>query len=141
MNKKTLFLVPLLFIGYTASTLAAGYDCAAKRLEVETLIQKSGDAANPGLETALQELVTHCTDTELLSKAQKKLAKLERKALEKQGDIDEAKSDLAEATAEGKTLKISKYQHKIKSKESDLEAINVELEEQKNIVKELQRTK
>ncbi|MBK4716023.1 MULTISPECIES: DUF1090 family protein [Tenebrionibacter/Tenebrionicola group] len=141
MSRKTLFVLPLLLWGVSTTGFAGeptGYDCQSKRLEVEKRIEQAGDTIDVGLQTALKELTTHCTDSGLLEKAKKKLTKLERKVREKQDDITEATNDLAEAQAEGKTLKVNKYQRKIKEKQAELAEIKAEIEEQQSIVKALQ---
>lgn len=48
MKRKSLLLIPLLFVGSISASLATGYDCDAKRLEVERLIDEADDGASSG---------------------------------------------------------------------------------------------
>ncbi|MEA1064367.1 DUF1090 family protein [Apirhabdus apintestini] len=141
MIKSAKIVLPLFFFGYVAAGHAAAFDCEAKRIEVENLIEKATDEDSAGLHTALQELRAHCSNNELLMHAQKKVEKLQRKIDDKQSDIEEVKADLQESQAKSDTAKVAKYTRKISEKQADLEELTAELKEQQEIVDALKNTK
>lgn len=93
--------------------------CAEKIAAVETKIEHAKKAGNQhqvhGLEKALAETKSNCTD-EGLKSAQD--AKVQDKAV----DVEEARQELAKAKADGKSKKkLEKKQKKLEQKSKELE--------------------
>jgi uncharacterized membrane protein (DUF106 family) len=123
-------LLSVLFLVFSSEALAVEdceqlKGCQAKICHLEQQIemakQHNNHAKLEGLNTALNEVRSHCTDASLKEKIQEDMDKVRE-------DIEEYKKDLAEANAENKSDKISKYQTKISEKESDLHLLQKELE-------------
>lgn len=98
--------------------------CDAKRSSIEEEITYARVHGNvkrvEGLETALARMNVNCTDAALRSDAQRKVAAAERKLLERQHDLQEAK-------ANGKSeKKIAERQRKVDESHAELERAQIE---------------
>lgn len=133
MKKLLSALAIVATVGMFASTSAqaAIESCAAKSSALEKEIRIAQQYGNTykvaSLKKALAEVKAHCTSESVQADAQKKIAKLEKKAADKRGDIAEVQSDLNEAKAKGDNKKIAKYQKKMIEKQADLREIEQDL--------------
>ncbi|OCG07765.1 hypothetical protein A9G13_06010 [Gilliamella sp. wkB178] len=98
--------------------------CSGKKQAIEEQINFAKKNNNihrvQGLETALNEVNTHCTDAELENKYKKEVS-------EKTAKVTERQQELAKAKVEGKQQKIADKQAKLKDAESELAAANAKL--------------
>lgn len=132
MKKLLSALAVVATVGMFASASAqAAESCAAKRSALEKEIRIAEQYGNAykvaSLKKALAEVKAHCTSESVQADAQKKIAKLEKKAADKRGDIVEVERDLNEAKAKGDSNKIAKYQKKMMEKQADLREIEQDL--------------
>lgn len=114
---------------------AEQYSCAEKRIAIETKIKNAQQYNNyyqiRGLKQALTEIENNCNDADFSKKVDKEIQKLEKKIQNQNGKIDEIKSDLKQAQEEGELSKQSKYQRKLLEQQSELNKLNIELEQLK----------
>lgn len=135
MNMKTMAkaVLPLVFALGTSYVSAAGYDCDAKRANIEKQIAQAKAHNNShrvaGLETALAKINANCTTEGLVEDAQDRVTKLEKKIAEKQEDIREIEADKQKAQAKGDAKKVAKYDEKIDDKKGDITELEAELEQ------------
>lgn len=122
VNKSVVLLS--LFLSVSAFASSEGYTCKGKQQAIETQIgyakASNNNAQVMGLNTALSDLMSHCTDSSLEKKYQDKLT-------EKTEKVAERKADLAKAQAEGKLNKVDKLQRKINSAQSELDDAQTQL--------------
>lgn len=120
MKYKNLLLPGLLIVVthspvYASSDTATG--CEAKRNDIQKEIEYAREYGRSqrlaGLEKALHELDSHCTDAGLR-------AEREYKVREKIEKVEERRKDLTEAQAEGRTDKIEKRQRKLEEAQEEL---------------------
>ena len=128
MNKKHIFAAALLMVtAGTASaqqqTSATGCDAKAQRLQHQLEHARAHGNTNraAGLEKALYDVNTNCTDQGLR-------AEREAKIRDKQQKVDERRRELAEAQADGRAEKISKKQQKLTKAQDDLRKAQAELD-------------
>ena len=99
-----------------ANTALTG--CAAKRQSISTQIEAAKAHGNSsqqaGLEKALSEVDSHCTDESLRAERQADVSKAEE-------EVSERESDLREALAEGDKDDINKRQNKLQEARSELQ--------------------
>ncbi|MCG3098447.1 DUF1090 domain-containing protein [Enterobacter cloacae] len=114
-------LVSVLILTPAFSTLAASPSasgCEAKRQNIEQQIDYARAHGNnhriAGLEKALSEVNSHCTDEGLRAERESDVRKKEEK-------VEERRRELAEAQAEGRTDKISKKQKKLEEAQAELD--------------------
>lgn len=93
--------------------------CAAKRQAIEQRIEAAkahGNAAQQaGLEEALAEVKTHCTDAALRQKREAKIA-------DYQAEVRQREADLREAQAKGDAEKIARREAKLAEARAELRA-------------------
>ncbi|MCY1283286.1 Protein YqjC [compost metagenome] len=99
--------------------------CAAKRQAIEQRIEAAkahgNSAQQAGLEKALAEVKTHCTDAGLRQEREAKIA-------EYQAEVRQREADLREAQAKGDPAKIAKRQAKLEEARAELDAAEKALE-------------
>ena len=120
-----------LLISVAATGAPAAPDCAqlkgceAKACQLERQIeaaQKAGNSAREdGLKTALSKVVDHCSDDSLKDKLQDDIDKSQEEIKEYQRDLDEASND-------GRSDKVAKYQRKIEEEQATLDALLQEMD-------------
>lgn len=117
---KTL-LVSMLILTPAFSTLAASLSasgCEAKRQNIEQQIDYARAHGNnhriAGLEKALSEVNSNCTDQGLRAERESDVRKKEEK-------VEERRRELAEAQADGRTDKINKKQKKLEEAQAELD--------------------
>ncbi|QPF30598.1 DUF1090 domain-containing protein (plasmid) [Klebsiella sp. BDA134-6] len=123
MKSCKTILVGLLILTPVLSVQAAT-GCEAKRLNIEQQLDYARANGNKhriaGLEKALSELNTNCTDEGLR-------AERESKVKDKELKLEKRRQELAEAQANGRADKVAKKQHK-------LEEAQIELDEARSMV-------
>ncbi|EMT6576921.1 DUF1090 domain-containing protein [Providencia rettgeri] len=126
MNKKTLFI---LLLSISSASLAATNNpaCERKAKNIEDQIQYAQKHGNDhrvkGLEIALSELNMHCTDKNLLSEAQDKLEKKQKKVNERIEELNEAKQTGNSDKISKKEQKLQYAQNELKEAKADLQSI------------------
>jgi len=126
-----LSLVTGLLVSIAASTVLASPDCTqlkgckAKICQLERQIDAAKKADNSaredGLKTALSKVVDHCSDDSLKDKLQDDIDKSQEEIKEYQRDLDEASND-------GRSDKVAKYQRKIEEEQATLDALLQEMD-------------
>lgn len=95
--KKNKLAIPGLAFGLIAPALAANPACERKEVEIKRQIQYAKDANNThrvrGLEKALSQVQTHCSDADLIKDKKKDVA-------EQKEDIDEVLAKIQEKQSE-----------------------------------------
>ncbi|WP_434606475.1 DUF1090 domain-containing protein [Pseudomonas sp. R1-7] len=96
--------------------------CAAKRQGIINQIELAKSRGNPdqqaGLETALNEVTTHCTDASLRKER-------ETKVLEAKHEVSRRQADLEKAMKKGDAERINKRKDKLAASRKELqEAVN-----------------
>jgi hypothetical protein len=103
---------------------AALTGCAAKRLaissQIETAKAHGNSSQQAGLEKALSEVESNCTDESLRAERQADIVKAEE-------EVSERESDLREALAEGDQDDISKRQSKLQEARNELQQAREQL--------------
>ena len=126
--KYTALPVAVLF---TLNIAHAVEDCNAKRSALEYQISQAKKYGNEHkvkkLELALDKVNRFCTQEKQIEKANKKMAKLEKKLADKKVDARELEIDLNKAIANGVEKKIAKLQAKIADTKQDILEIEAEL--------------
>lgn len=126
MKFKTIVLsASLMSLSLTMAASAAELTgCAAKQANVETQISYAKAHGNShevaGLEKALKEIKTTCTDSSLKAEREKKIADKTAKVAERQQELNEAK-------ASGRSDKIAKKQEKLNDAMEELDEAKKEL--------------
>lgn len=129
---KLAILPALLAFSVGAANASNGYNCEAKRAAIEYQIAQAKAHGNyhrvAGLEKALNDVNTYCSNSNLAVKAQQKVDKLEKKLIEKQSDVQSIQIELRQAQARGDLKKVAKYQKKIVEKQADVAKVQIELD-------------
>jgi hypothetical protein len=98
--------------------------CAAKRQELVLQIQQAHSAGDThreaGLQKALKENQSHCTDASLSRDRQKRVAKAQR-------EVTERRTELTRAAAKGDDKKVDKRKKKLAEAEEELANAQAEL--------------
>lgn len=101
-----------------AETTQTLTDCAAKRAEIQTQIEQAKAAGNSaqvaGLETALSQVKSNCTDDQLEKSR-------EQKVLDAQHEVKVRESDLQKAMKKGDPEKIDSRKNKLAEARKELE--------------------
>lgn len=117
MNTRTVLAIALLSL--TSATHANSL-CSEKEQDIQREIGYAEKHQNKsrvdGLNKALKEVRTNCTDSSLRAAHQKKIN-------EQKAEITERKADLKEARAKGDTDKISKREQKLSEAEHELKTL------------------
>ncbi|GAD67378.1 hypothetical protein VPR01S_07_01780 [Vibrio proteolyticus NBRC 13287] len=131
LRLKSVIRVPVGLLSFVIGGQAFANDCQdlsgceRKFCEIESQIQIAKDEGNPfklsGLNKALKEAKTHCSDDQLQQELTNEIDELNR-------DIAEYQADLEDAKAKGKLDKVSKYQRKIEEKRQELKLRQQELQ-------------
>ena len=112
-------------VAVAAETTRSLTGCAAKRDEIQAQIEQAKAAGNSaqqaGLETALSQVKSNCTD-EQLEKSR------EQKVLEAQHEVKKRESDLQKAMAKGDPEKIDKRKNKLAEARKELEQAKAQLD-------------
>ncbi|TDN51477.1 DUF1090 domain-containing protein [Scandinavium goeteborgense] len=142
MKKLTTALA--LILATSAFTAANASDnCASKRAALEKQISIAQQYGNSykvaGLKKGLAEVTAHCTNSSMLSDAQKDVSKLEKKLAEKTKDVNEVQADLKKAQARGDRQKIAKYQRKLTEKQNDVREVQQDLNQARAKLARLQK--
>lgn len=127
---KHLSLLALLTTFSLASTLALADEagtlkgCAAKQHDIEAQLEQARAHGNThqqqGLETALAQVKTHCTDASLRKEREQKITKA-------QHEVQERQAELQTATEKGDPGKIDKRKEKLAESQRELQAAQAEL--------------
>ncbi|SDV10563.1 DUF1090 domain-containing protein [Pseudomonas mucidolens] len=92
--------------------------CAAKRQAITTQIEQAkahgNDAQQAGLEKALSEVTTHCTDASLKKER-------ENKVLDAKHEVSQRQADLDKAMKKGDSEKINKRKDKLAESRKELQ--------------------
>ncbi|WP_339528102.1 DUF1090 domain-containing protein [Pseudomonas mucidolens] len=92
--------------------------CAAKRQAITTQIEQAkahgNDAQQAGLEKALSEVTTHCTDASLKKER-------ENKVLDAKHEVSRRQADLDKAMKKGDSEKINKRKDKLAESRKELQ--------------------
>ncbi|UUW17344.1 DUF1090 domain-containing protein [Serratia ureilytica] len=108
----------------STQALAAVTGCEAKKTEIRTQIDYAKSQGNShqvaGLEKALNEVDTHCTDASLQQDRQLRVAEKAHKVAERQREFDQAKLS-------GQRDKIDKKLKKLKEAEEELAEARAQL--------------
>ena len=117
-----LLAIPLL--AYSAlSSATNNSSCAQKAQAIQTQIDYAKRYGNTyrvqGLEKALSEVQTHCTDTGLAADRQQKIADKKRKVTEREQELQAAQQT-------GKAEKVAKRQQKLAEAQAELKAAQAE---------------
>jgi chromosome segregation ATPase len=122
---SALLLSLLATTAVAAETTKTLTGCAAKRDEIQTQIDHAKAAGNSaqvaGLETALSQVKSNCTD-EQLEKSR------EQKVLDAQHEVKKLESDLQKAMSKGDPEKIDSRKNKLAEARKELEAAKKELD-------------
>ena len=109
----------LTFLSVSTISQAAS-PCQEKEQEIQREISYAEKHNNQsridGLNKALHEVRTTCSDSKLRAEHESKIAKLK-------DDVAERREELAKAKQKGDADKISKREHKLKEAEASLEAL------------------
>lgn len=113
-----------IILAFCLAALSAGVFAASPCQEKEQDIQREIHYAEKhhnqsridGLNKALREVKSSCSDSQLREDHQKKIAKQKEEIAERRHDLDEAK-------AKGDADKISKREHKLTEAQDDLKAL------------------
>ncbi|AKA83142.1 MULTISPECIES: DUF1090 domain-containing protein [Pseudomonas fluorescens group] len=129
------FLAPLALLtlaGFTATPLLAAEDaqpltgCAAKRQAISAQIDQAkahgNGAQQAGLEKALAEVTTHCTDASLRKER-------ENKVLDAKHEVSRRQADLDKAMKKGDPDKIDKRKDKLAESRKELQDAVEELDQ------------
>lgn len=123
MKLRHSLLLALPLFALSALSQAAVETCATKAQDIQTQIDYATQHGNThrvaGLEKALSEVQTHCTEAGLAADRQKKIA-------EKQSKVAEREQELMEAQQTGKADKIAKKQKKLAEAQAELKAAQAE---------------
>lgn len=118
---KTTLLALSLLLSLTVSFVQAASEltgCAAKKADIEQQLKYANQHNNmarvAGLEKALREVESHCTDSSLLKQRQEKVAA-------KKEDVQKREQELAQAQIEGRASKIEKRQQKLAEAREELQ--------------------
>ena len=111
----TMIISPAVLAGNSTS----GKDyCAIKKEKIQQQIEYAKQYNNPhrvaGLQRALSNVETYCTNEGYRADNEERIAKKERKVAEREAELREAK-------ASGRSDKIAKKQRKLREAESELE--------------------
>ncbi|WP_392566986.1 DUF1090 domain-containing protein [Utexia brackfieldae] len=122
--KKAVVLLSVL-LPLSAFASEQGLTCQSKIKAIQTQIAyakaNNNTAETMGLNTALADTISNCSDSSLEKKYQAKVT-------EKTAKVAERKADLAEAQAEGKVNKLAKLQRKIDSAQAELDEAQAQLD-------------
>lgn len=115
---KRLILLTCFCLMLMPAPAFADKNCEAKEQRLQQQLEFAHQHGNThraaGLERALANVKTWCTDTSLKSKA-------EMKVLEKQDEVFEREQELEEAKASGKADKIAKRERKLEEARQELQ--------------------
>jgi len=118
------YIALALSCGLIAPAMAANPACERKAAQIEQQIQHAKAAGNThrvsGLEKALSQARTNCTDAGLIAEQRADIA-------EQQEDIDEILEDIQEKQAEGRSDKVEKLERKLGHEKKELEVLQHEL--------------
>lgn len=107
--------------------------CDAKRQAVERQLDYAKSAGNKyrvaGLEKALADINTYCTDANLAKKAQDDVADLQKKLQEKHAELANIKRSLMRAEADGDKKTLAKYEEKLTEQQEDIKEVETALKE------------
>lgn len=127
MKHSHSLLAGLLMLAPAVSALAAtpvATGCEAKRQDIEQQLRYARSQGNDhraaGLEKALSEVKTHCTEDGLRAERE---ADVRKKTLK----VQEREQELAEARADGRTEKIAKKQEKLDEARAELDEARAKL--------------
>ncbi|EQA6242196.1 DUF1090 domain-containing protein [Enterobacter ludwigii] len=127
MKHSHYLLAGLLMLAPAVSALAAtpvATGCEAKRQDIEQQLRyartQGNDHRAAGLEKALSEVKTHCTEDGLRAERE---ADVRKKTLK----VQEREQELAEARADGRTEKIAKKQEKLDEARAELDEARAKL--------------
>lgn len=114
-------LAVLILMGcFVTPAIADNLACQRKASEIEQQIEHAREAGNRnrilGLEKALSQVKTHCTDAALIADKKKDIA-------DQQEDIDETQ----EKQAEGRYEKVKKLERKLQREREELDTLRREL--------------
>jgi chromosome segregation ATPase len=100
--------------------VSASSPCQEKEQEIQREISYAEKHNNQsridGLNKALHEVRTNCSDSKLRAEHQRKIAR-------QKDEVAERRDDLAKAKQKGDADKISKREHKLKEAETELKAL------------------
>lgn len=124
MRKYTLSLVSvLLCFGLSSVQAQTSLGCEQKAQSIERKIEQAKRHGNThreqGLQRALLNVRTHCTDDSLIAEIDENIA-------EQQADINELLEDIAEVRAEGNVKKVTKLERKLAAKQAELKELELE---------------
>ncbi|MBB3305986.1 MULTISPECIES: DUF1090 domain-containing protein [Enterobacterales] len=144
MKKVALTLLALLSVSLVFSMKThAAQDCATRHAAISEELRYAEANNNysriNGLRSALAELDTHCTRSNVISDTQRQLDKLNDKVADKQKSIREIEFDLQRARADGDAKKIRKYQRKLEDKQEELAEAQEELARVRNEMSALRK--
>ncbi|MFV0575421.1 MAG: DUF1090 domain-containing protein [Vibrio sp.] len=115
----------------TTFTVQAAQDCStqkgcdAKICHIENKIERATQANNSnrvkGLQKALADVQTYCTDDGLKEKLREDIA-------DAQEDIRKDQADMSEAISEGKLDKVDKYKRRIAEEQNKIQQLQTELD-------------
>lgn len=123
--KKTLLatLMPLALLG-APSAFADTTNCATKIRAIEAQIEMAKQRGNTqrvaGLQDALANTKTNCTDAGQIRHAEHKVRDAERDVGKAKSEVQEADAKLQEARSKGDTKKIAKAQKRLADKQAKL---------------------
>lgn len=124
--KKSKLAVSVLMFGLVAPALAASPACERKEAEIKTQIQHATQNDNThrvrGLEKALSQVQTHCSDAGLIKDKKEDIA-------DQQEDIDKMLAKIQEKKSEGRYDKVEKLEDKLAREREDLKTLQQELKE------------
>lgn len=107
--------------------------CDAKRQAVEKKLEYAKSAGNKyrvaGLEKALADINTYCTDANLADKAKDEVSDLQKELKEEQAELEKIKRSLMRAEASGDKKKIEKYEEKFSDQLDEIKEVETELKE------------
>lgn len=124
-------LAALLALGCASPLLAAESakpqsGCAAKQAAIESKLEEAKAHGNAnqaaGLQTALDEVKTHCTDARLAQERKQRVLDAEK-------EVSQRDKDLRQAMNKGDAEKIEKRKNKLVEARTELEQAKRELEE------------
>lgn len=123
---KTKVALSILMLGLVAPALAASPACERKEAEIKNQIQHATQNNNShrvrGLEKALSQVQTHCTDAGLIKDKKEDIA-------DQQEDIDELLAKIEDKKSEGRYDKVEKLENKLAREREDLQTLQQELKE------------
>ncbi|WP_392561695.1 DUF1090 domain-containing protein [Orbus sturtevantii] len=131
MNKviTVSFITLATVLSFNALANSHDYDgskCSEKKIVIQTQIDYAKKANNihrvQGLEKALSDVNTYCTDEGLEKKYQQNVQ-------DKLKDVQEKQADLQQAKLKGDVEKISKQQAKLAEKQQELQDVTSKLDE------------